>query len=91
MCFFFFGFHTGFRPTKGGRLIRLMRRGMHTGQALFPLGIEPGIPRVHPWKELLATGAQSTWFNNRCFVPVKLERKNTERNKNSFSCEVSPR
>jgi hypothetical protein len=35
---------------------------MHTGQALFPLGIEPGIPQVRPWKELLATGAQATWF-----------------------------
>jgi hypothetical protein len=42
-CFFFFGFRTGFRPTKGGQLIRLVRTGMHTGQALFPLGIEPGI------------------------------------------------
>jgi fibrillarin-like rRNA methylase len=30
---------------------------------LFPLGIEPGIPRARPWKELLATGAQATWFN----------------------------
>jgi len=59
---FFFGFRTGFRPTKGGRLIRLVRRGMRTGQALFPLGIEPGIPQVRPWKELLATGAQATWF-----------------------------
>jgi hypothetical protein len=29
---------------------------------LFPLGIEPGIPRVRPWKELLATRAQATWF-----------------------------
>jgi hypothetical protein len=29
---------------------------------LFPLGIEPGIPRARPWKELLATGAQATWF-----------------------------
>jgi hypothetical protein len=36
---------------------------MRTGQALFPLGIEPGIPRVRPWKELLATGAQATWLN----------------------------
>jgi hypothetical protein len=29
-------------------------------QALLPLGIEPGIPRVRPWKELIATGAQAT-------------------------------
>jgi len=27
---------------------------------MFPLGIEPGIPHVGPWKELLATGAQTT-------------------------------
>jgi hypothetical protein len=60
--FFFFWFHTGFRPTNGWRLIRLVRRGMRTGQVLFPLEIEPGIPWVRPWKELLATGAQSTWF-----------------------------
>ena len=44
-----------------------MRRGMHTGQALFPLGIEPGIPRVRSWKELLATGAQATWLNHKDF------------------------
>jgi hypothetical protein len=45
---FFFCFRTGFRPTKGGRLIRLVRRGMHSDQVLFPLGIESGIPRVRP-------------------------------------------
>jgi len=45
-----------------GRLIRLMRRGTRTDQALFLLGIEPGIPRVRPWKELHATGAQTTWL-----------------------------
>ena len=60
IIFFFFGFLIGFRPTNGGRLIQLMRRGMRIGQTLFPLGIEPGIPRVRPWKELLATGAQAT-------------------------------
>ena len=59
---FFFGYSIGFRPTNGGRLIRLVRRGMRTGQELFPLGFEPSIPRVCPWKELLATGAQTTWF-----------------------------
>jgi len=59
---FFFGFRTGFRPPKGGLLIRLVRRGMHTGQALFFLGIEPGIPRVRSWKELLATGTPTTWL-----------------------------
>nr|ABN08011.1 hypothetical protein MtrDRAFT_AC154113g7v2 [Medicago truncatula] len=37
-----------------------MRRGMRTGQTLFPLRIEPGIFRVRPWKELLAIGAQAT-------------------------------
>jgi hypothetical protein len=45
-----------------------MLRGMRTGQALFPLGIEPGIPRVRPWKELLATGAQATWLKERDLV-----------------------
>jgi len=44
--FFFFGFRIAFQPTKGGRLIWLMRKGMRTGQVLFPLEIEPGIPRV---------------------------------------------
>jgi hypothetical protein len=39
-----------------------MRRSMRTGQALFPLGIEPDIPWVRPWKELLTTGAQATWL-----------------------------
>jgi len=34
-----------------------MRRGMHTGQELFPLEFKPGIPRVRPWKEFLAIGA----------------------------------
>jgi len=52
---YFFGFHTGFEPTNGGRLIRLMCRGMRIGQALFSLKIEPGILRVRPWKELLQT------------------------------------
>jgi len=33
---------------------------MRTDQALFSLGIELGIPRVRPWKELLATEAQAT-------------------------------
>jgi hypothetical protein len=37
----FFCFRTDFRPIKGGRLIQLVRRGMRTGQVLFPLGIEP--------------------------------------------------
>jgi hypothetical protein len=59
VLFYFFGFRTGFQPTSGGRQIRLMRRGMCTSQALFPLGIEPGIPRVRPWK---ATRAQATWL-----------------------------
>jgi len=39
-----------------------MCRVMHSGQALFSLGIEPDIPRIHPWNELLATGAQTTWL-----------------------------
>jgi len=37
---------------------------MHTGQALFPLRIEPDIPRICPWKKLLATGAQAIFFIN---------------------------
>jgi hypothetical protein len=39
-----------------------VRRGMRTDQALFPLGIEPGIPWIRPWKELFATEAQATWL-----------------------------
>ena len=60
--FLFFCFRIGFRSTKGIWLIRLMRRGMRAGQALFPLGIEPGILQVCPWKELLTTRVQTTWF-----------------------------
>jgi len=60
MCcnFFLLGLYNnpGSATVNGGRLIRLVRRGMRTGQALFLLGIEPDIPRVRPWKELLATG-----------------------------------
>jgi len=65
---FFFGFRTGFRPTNGEQLIRLVRRGMRTGQELFLLGFEPGIPRIRPWNELLATGAQTTLFKVLIFV-----------------------
>jgi len=39
-----------------------MRRGMRTGQVLFFMRIEPGIPRLRHWKELLATETQATWF-----------------------------
>jgi hypothetical protein len=60
IIFYFFAFRTGFRPTKGGRLIRLVRRGMRTGQVLFSLRIVAGIPLVHPWKEFIATRAQPT-------------------------------
>jgi hypothetical protein len=60
--FLFFLLSHRFQPTKGERLIRLARRGMRTGQALFPLRIESGIPRVRTWKKLLVTGAQTTWF-----------------------------
>jgi len=59
----FICFHTSFRPTNGGRLIWLMRRGMCTDQSLFSLGIKPDISRIRPCKELLVTGAQSTWFH----------------------------
>ncbi|KAK2445092.1 ERBB-3 BINDING PROTEIN [Trifolium repens] len=38
---------------------------MCTGQTLFPLEIEPDIPRVRPWKEVLAAGAQATWLSTR--------------------------
>jgi hypothetical protein len=44
---FFVCFRTGFRSTKGGRLIRLVRRDMCTDQTLFPLEIEPGIPQIY--------------------------------------------
>jgi hypothetical protein len=76
--FYFFGFRTGFRPTKGGRLILLVRRGMCTDQALFPLGIEPGIPRVRPWKELLARLFYVTMLNKlylmhqQCYLKGKM-------------------
>ena len=40
-----------------------MHRGMHPDQVLLPLKIELGIPRVRPWNVLLATGAQTTWFD----------------------------
>ena len=75
---FFFGFRTGFRPTNGGRLIRLVRRGMRTGQTLFLQGIEPGISRVRPWKELLVTGAQATWleFHKFYFVAISVHLPN---------------
>jgi hypothetical protein len=48
-CLREFKYRTSFGPSKGGQLIRLVRRGMRTGQVLFSLGIEPGIPRVRPW------------------------------------------
>jgi len=60
ILFIFFGFRISFRSTKRERLIRLMRRGMRTGQALFSLEIERDIPQIRPWKDLLATGAQTT-------------------------------
>jgi len=44
-----------------------VRRGICTGQALFPLKIEYGIPRVRPWKELLVSGAQATWLARGIF------------------------
>jgi hypothetical protein len=40
---YFFSFSHRFRPIKGERLIWLVRRDMRTGQALFPLKIEPDI------------------------------------------------
>ncbi|AES73951.1 hypothetical protein MTR_3g111300 [Medicago truncatula] len=33
-----------------------------TQSVLFPLGIEPDIPGVRPWKEFLATEVQTTWL-----------------------------
>lgn len=53
----FFCFCTGFRPINSGGLIRLMRKGMRTGQALFLLGIEPYISRIRLWKKFLTTRA----------------------------------
>jgi len=40
---------------------------MCAGQALFFLGIEPGISGVRPWNEFFVTGAQSTWFTKFVF------------------------
>jgi hypothetical protein len=68
-------FRTGFWPTKGGQIIRLVRRGMHTGQSLFPMWIEPGIPRLYSWKEFLATGAQATWLDE-CILYFRYPLKN---------------
>jgi hypothetical protein len=42
----FFCFRTDFQFIKGGRLIRLVRRGIRTGQALFFLEIEPDVPLI---------------------------------------------
>jgi len=41
---------------------------MRTGQALFLLRIEPDIPRIRPWKELLAAGTQTTWLKFKSFI-----------------------
>jgi hypothetical protein len=47
----------------------LVLKGMRTDQMLFLLEIEPGIPQVCPWKELLAAEAQTTYqFNTREFL-----------------------
>jgi len=46
LSIFYFGFRTGFQPINDGRLIQLMRRGMHTGQELFLMGFDPSIPRI---------------------------------------------
>jgi hypothetical protein len=54
MSFYFILLSHRFRSIKGGRLIRLVRRGMRTDQALFPLKIEPGISRARPWKDFIA-------------------------------------
>jgi len=65
--FFFF---IGFRLINGGRLIQLVRKGMRTNQALFFLRIESGIPQIRPWKELLITIVQATWFlENKFWSP----------------------
>lgn len=59
---FFFFFRTGFQPIKDRRVIRLVRRGIHIGQVLFPMGIESDILQIRPWKELLIIKVQTTWF-----------------------------
>jgi hypothetical protein len=43
---------------------------MRTGQALFPLKIEPGISWIRPWNELIVTGAQTTWFTTAIFYRI---------------------
>jgi hypothetical protein len=48
---FFVYVHTGFRSIKSGRLIQLVRRGMCTGQSLFLLEIEHGIPHIYTFLE----------------------------------------
>lgn len=52
--FFNFSFHTGFQPIKDGRLIRFMRRGMHTGQTLFPMKIELSLLTISLYFKILS-------------------------------------
>jgi hypothetical protein len=45
-------------------------------QTLFFRRIEPGILRIRPWKELLATGVQTTWLEHYDFKSVKFQLEN---------------
>jgi hypothetical protein len=45
--------------SKGGRLIRLVHRGICTDQVFFLLGIEPGVFRIRPWNEFLLFGSSN--------------------------------
>jgi len=47
---------------------------MRTDQTLFLLGIEPGIPRILPWKELLTTGVQATWLAYDNILPKENQK-----------------
>jgi hypothetical protein len=58
-----------FPPTKGGWLIWLVR--MRTDQTLFPLGIEPDIPQIRHWNELLANELKQQ-FGLRLQILVQL-------------------
>jgi len=61
---------------------------MSTDQALFPLGIEPGIPQVCPWKELFATGTQATWLLVMLFEHTKINVFDIEQNASFITIDI---
>jgi len=55
---------------------------------LFPLGIEPGIPQVCPWKELFATGTQATWLLVMLFEHTKINVFDIEQNASFITIDI---